>query len=132
MKNNKKNYYRGLLIFSSIYDWGLGVLFMLFYIPIFSALNIKLPENPSYMLLASAFVFVSGFLYWFALKSPEASRELVKMGAIYKLFYVAVGIYTLMSGILPHFIFVVFAMADFLFMILYIEFLAYTKKHGVV
>lgn len=132
MDNSKRRYYKALFIFASLYDWILGAAFLFFYKPLFGYLMIDMPANPSYMSLAAAFVFVSGFLYYFAVKNPKSSRELILMGIIYKLFYVGVGIYYSAIGILPHLIFMIFGVADAIFTILFIEFLNYTKKYGAI
>ena len=128
MDNKKKKYYDSLFIVSAFYDWILGAAFLLFYKPVFDLLAIEIPANTSYMSLAAAFVFVSGFLYYFAYKNFQASRDLIKMGIIYKFFYVAVGIYYLSIGQLPHPIFLVFGIMDATFIVFYFEFLNYTKK----
>jgi len=132
MNESRKKYYNALFIVAAIYDWILGAAFLFFYKPIFESLGIAIPANPSYISLAAAFVFVSGFIYYFAFKTPAASRELIKLGAIYKFFYVAVGVYYLLISMLPHAIFFVFGVADFAFMVLFIEFIFYTKKQEVL
>ena len=128
MDIKKENYYKSLFLVASIYDFILGIIFLFFYKPVFNLLNIPLPLNPSYLSLSAAFVFVIGIGYYIIYKNIHVNRDLVIIGTIYKVAYVLVGLYYLLINLVPHMIFIVLALLDTVFGIMFIEFLNYTKK----
>jgi len=129
MKLKKKEpYYKALFLIAAIYDTLLGFIFLFFYKIIYEILNIPLPQYPSYISLSAAFVFVIGLGYYLVYRNLYANRDLVKIGAIYKLAYFLVVTYYFFFGILPHILFLVFGIIDFIFLILFLEFLSSTKN----
>ena len=128
MSKKREGYYKGLFLTAAIYDFILGIVFLFFYKPLFRSLSIPLPINPAYLSLSAAFVFVIGLGYYFVYRNIYANRDLAKIGAIYKFAYVVVGLYYLLINSVPHMIFMVFAGIDVIFLVLFIEFLNYTKK----
>ncbi|MFC1789388.1 hypothetical protein ACFLYY_00165 [Patescibacteria group bacterium] len=128
MSYSKESYYKKLFLTAAFYDFILGISFLFFYKPLFRFLEIPLPSNPSYLSLSAAFVLVLGIAYYFIYKNIRANRDLAIIGTIYKLAYIVIGIYYLLLNLVPHLIFLAFAVIDFVFLVLFIEFLLYTKN----
>jgi hypothetical protein len=128
MNDSKKNYYKKLFLIAALYDFILGITFLFFYKPLFNALKIPIPSDPSYLSLSAAFVFVLGIAYYFIYKNIETNRDLAKIGTIYKLAYILIGLYYFLFSLVPHIIFMIFAVIDFVFLVSFVEFLIYTKK----
>lgn len=128
MNKKREGYYKGLFLTGAFYDFIIGITFLFFYKPIYRLLNIPFPSNPSYLSLSAAFVFVIGIAYYFVYRNIYANRDLAKIGTIYKFAYVVVALYYLLVGLVPHMIFTVFGIIDVVFLVLFIEFLNYTKK----
>ncbi len=119
--------YRTFFLVAAIYDIALGVVFFFFYQPIFSALDLELPYNISYIHLMAAFVFTQGVGYWLVYRDPTANLGIVKLGALYKALYSALSAYYLVIGQLIHAIFAWFGLFDLLFLI---GFLMYLREAG--
>jgi hypothetical protein len=102
---------------AALYDIVLGIGFFFLFGPIFSALGIALPNNTSYIHLTAAFVFVQGVGYWFVYQDPAANLGIVKLGIVYKAVFAGLGVYYWAIGQLLHPIFLVFAVADALFLV---------------
>lgn len=128
MNTKREGYYKGLFLTAAFYDFILGILFLFFYKPFFNALSISLPPNPSYLSLSAAFVFVIGIAYFIIYKDINTNRGLVVVGTIFKFAYVAVGLFYLAIHMVPHMVFILLALFDAIFGILFIEFLNSTKK----
>lgn len=128
MNKKREGYYKGLFLTAAFYDFIIGITFLFFYKPVYRLLNIPFPLNPSYLSLSAAFVFVIGIGYYIIYRDIHANRGLVIVGAIYKFAYAAVGLYYLLINLVPHMIYIVFAVIDVIFLVLFIEFLNCTKK----
>lgn len=109
--------WRTFFLVAAIYDIVLGVGFFLLYAPLFSALGIELPNNTSYIHLTAAFVFTQGLGYWFVYQDPTANAGIVKLGIVYKAIFSGLAFYYLAIGELLHPAFLVFGVADLLFLI---------------
>ena len=115
--------YKSLFVVAAWYDLILGVVFLLFYGAVYSALGIALPETAAYLQLAAAFVIVQGIGYLFVAQNMDRNVDIVKMGAIYKAAYSAVSLYHFSQGTLPHGVFALFAVLDLVFLVFFIMFL---------
>ena len=109
--------WRTFFLVAAVYDIVLGVAFFLLYGPLFSALGIELPNNTSYIHLTAAFVFTQGLGYWFVYQDPPANLGIVKLGIVYKAIFSGLAFYYLAIGQLLHPVFLVFGVADLLFLI---------------
>jgi hypothetical protein len=114
---------RALFVAAAAYDVVLGIAFFFLYGPIFTALAIPLPPNTSYIHITAAFVFVQGVGYWLVALDPGRNHDLVRLGVIYKGIYVAVALYELALGQLISDVFLWFAIFDFVFLVLFVDFL---------
>jgi hypothetical protein len=109
--------WRTFFLVAAIYDIVLGVAFFVLYGPLFSALGIELPNNTSYIHLTAAFVFTQGLGYWFVYQDPAANLGIVKLGVVYKAIFSGLAFYYLAIGELLHPVFIVFGVADLLFLV---------------
>jgi hypothetical protein len=109
--------WRTFFLVAAIYDIVLGVAFFVLYGPLFSALGIELPNNTSYIHLTAAFVFTQGLGYWFVYQDPAANLGIVKLGVVYKAIFSGLAFYYFAIGELLHPVFMVFGVADLLFLV---------------
>ncbi len=125
MKPAKEKYYRSLFAIAAVYDVLLGITFTLFPVRAFEALGIreKLPAFGGYLTLLGAFVFVIGIAYLLIARGDlQRNRDLILVGALYKLAYSATAFYYWSVGNIPHVIFVaLFGVADAVFFVLMAE-----------
>ena len=118
-----REFYQGVFIVAAWYDFILGAAFFLFYPSIYALFTVQLPENPGYLHLAAAFVFVQGIGYYFVYRNMERNFDIVKIGAIYKAAYTAVAFYYWAVGQLPHPLFAAFGAIDLIFLLLFVLYL---------
>jgi len=124
MKPAKEKYYRSLFTIAAVYDGLLGITFALFHTRAFDALGIgeKLPAFGGYLTLLGAFVFVLGIAYFLIARGDlQRNRDLILVGALYKLAYSAAAFYYWVTGNIPHIMFALFGVADALFFVLMAE-----------
>ena len=124
---NKDSIFRALFLVAAIYDFVLGILFFLFYRPIYSYFNITLPTYPVYLQMAAAFVIAMGIGYYFVYRNLYRNIDLVKLGVVYKLVYSGLTSYFYFTD-LAHVTFFWFAIIDAIFLVLFIWFLVYASK----
>ena len=125
MYEPKIGYYKALFLISAIYDILLGVVFALFYRPVFAWLGISeaLPQFGGYLTLIGAFLFVIGVAYYLIYRGDLAkNRDLILVGVLYKLAYCATAFAYFAIGQVPHVLFVaIFGVLDFIMFILMLE-----------
>jgi hypothetical protein len=115
-------FFRQVFLAASIYDVVLGLVFFIFYGPIFAALGIPLPPNTSYIHLTAGFVFVQGIGYWFVYREPRRNVDLARLGIVYKAVYSAIALYYFAIDQLLSVAFLLFAIFDLAFLVLFIIF----------
>ena len=134
MNQSRERYYKGLFAAAAVYDLVLGVIFLFFGRWAFDALNIeeKYPEG-GFLPLIGAFVLVLGVGYYLIWRSDLwRNRDLIAIGALYKLAYTGVGIYIAVADEVPHAIFFWgFGVADAVFFVLMLECLLYLYREHV-
>ncbi len=132
MSVSRERYYRGLFATAAIYDLVLGVVFLFFGRWAFDVLDIeeKYPEG-GFIQLIGAFVLVLGIGYYLIWRSDLwRNRDLVAIGALYKLAYTGVGVWVAVFDELPHVLFLWgFGVADAVFLVLMVECLVYLYGH---
>lgn len=133
MTRSRQRYYKGLYGIAAVYDTVLGVVFLFFGRWAFDALGIldKFPTG-GYLQLIGAFVLVLGIGYYLVWRSDDLwrNRDLVMVGALYKLAYTGVGVYISVTAEVPHALFLWgFGVADAVFFVLMVECLYYLYRH---
>jgi hypothetical protein len=74
----------------AIYDFLLGLAFLLAYKPIFARFGVTLPNHPAYVQFAAAMVTVIGIGFWYVAQAPERNRDILKLGLLVKVAYVVI------------------------------------------
>jgi hypothetical protein len=123
-ENSGMGWFRTMFRVAAWYDIVLGLAFFFFWRPILGSLGVPLPENTSYLHIATAYVFTQGVSYWFVSRDMLRNIDMVKVGVIYKAIYVGLAIYYVAIGQLPHVVFAWFAGFDFIFLALFLWFLS--------
>lgn len=124
MSSSKERYYRRLFWVAAAYDIILGIVFLFFTRRVAEQLGFvdELPSYGGYMSLLAAFVFVIGVAYVYIARGDLVrNRDLIAIGAWYKLAYFSVAAYYFVIGDYPHAIFIGFGAADLVFLILMAE-----------
>lgn len=125
MSEARERYYRLLFWVAAVYDLTLGIVFLFFAEPAFELLDAEsqLPEQGAFVSLIAAFLFVIGVAYvLIARGNLLRNRDLIAIGALYKLAYTSVAVYYLAIGEYPDLAFIaVFGLADLVFLVLMTE-----------
>ena len=108
-----------LFIISALYDFILGVIFLIGFKQIYNYFNIVLPNHDGYVQFGAALVAIFGIGFWFVAQDPQRNRDIIKMGILLKLSYSGVAFYHAALGNLPG-IWLPFAWFDVIFLILFI------------
>lgn len=111
---------KNVFLISSIYDVVLGVLFFLFYKPVFNFLNITIPSHPEYLQMSAAFVMVLGIGYFFVYRNIARNRDLWKLGILYKITYSLLIFYYYFILHTANITFLYFAFIDVIFVVLFL------------
>jgi len=122
---SRVKFYRRLFTGAGTYDLLLGITFTVFPARAYAALGIgdKLPAFGGYLTLLGAFVLVLGIAYFLIARSDlRRNRDLILIGAFYKLAYAVTAFYYWAQGSLPHVLFgALFGAADAVFFLLMAE-----------
>jgi hypothetical protein len=108
-----------LFIISALYDFILGIIFLIGFKQIYNHFNITLPNHDGYVQFGAALVTIFGIGFWFVAQDPQRNRDIIKMGILLKLSYSGVAFYHAALGNLPG-IWLPFAWFDAIFLILFI------------
>jgi hypothetical protein len=117
---DREGFFKTIFLVGAAYDMVLGALFFFAWRPIFNALGIQPPENTSYLHITAAYVFVQGLGYWFVYRDVRRNLDLVRLGIVYKAIYVGLAAYYFAIGELLHAVFAWFALADIVFLALFV------------
>lgn len=110
---------KSLFIISALYDFILGIIFLIGFKQIYNYFNITLPNHDGYVQFGAALVTIFGIGFWFVAQDPQRNRDIIKMGILLKLSYSGVAFYHAALGNLPG-IWLPFAWFDVIFLILFI------------
>jgi hypothetical protein len=125
-------FWKPFFLVAALYDGILGAAFFLFYNPLFHALGIALPNNTSYIHITTAYIFVQGLSYWFVYRDPLKNVDIVKVGIVYKVIYVGLAAYYLAVGQLLSSVFAWLAVADLIFLVLFVRFVMQAPRAAAV
>ncbi len=110
---------KSLFIISALYDFILGVIFLIGFKQVYNYFNIVLPNHDGYVQFGAALVVIFGIGFWFVAQDPQRNRDIIKMGILLKLSYSGVAFYHAALGNLPG-IWLPFAWFDVIFLILFV------------
>jgi hypothetical protein len=115
--------YRLLLLAAALYDGILGLVFLFFGGSVLAQLDVPAPENPVYIQLAAGLIAIFGLGFYLASRHPLLNVDIVRLGVVFKVFYIVLALLALVQGTLPHPLFLLFAAVDTLFLALFLIFL---------
>jgi hypothetical protein len=125
---SQQGFWKPFFLVAALYDGILGAAFFIFYNPLFHALGIALPNNTSYIHITTAYIFVQGLSYWFVYRDPLRNVDIVKVGIVYKIIYVGLAAYYLAIGELLSSVFAWLAVADLIFLVLFVRFVTQAPR----
>jgi hypothetical protein len=132
MGESRRKYYKTLFLIAAIYDFIMGIVFIFFYKFAFELLGISeaIPDFGGYLSLIGAFLFVIGIAYYLIYRGDLAkNRDLILVGALYKLAYCLVAFVYFVIGQIPHITFLyLFGVLDLIMFILIIECYSFLSK----
>lgn len=130
MQSASAGFWKQFFLVAAVYDAVLGLAFFFLYNPLFHALGIALPPNTSYIHITSAYIFVQGLSYWFVSRSPIRNSDIVIVGIVYKAIFSGLAFYYLAIGQLLSGIFIVFAVLDLIFLVLFARFVQLARREA--
>ncbi len=116
-----------LFFVGAIWNWALTVVFVSMYPELFSFLGMAPLENPVFLHLTFALVFVYGLGYYWVSKDTTQNHDIIMMGIIGKLIVFVICFYHWLVGNI-HLLIVLAGTVDMVFVVLFIGFL---RKYGV-
>ena len=114
------NRYRYVLLLAAIYEGLLGLAFLFFSGSIFRILGVEFTADPVYVQLAVGLIAIMGLGFYFAWHDPLINGDIVRLGVVFKAFYILLAIYALIRGELPHGVFLLFAGIDVVFFLVFL------------
>lgn len=121
---NASDGFKTFFLVAALWDLFLGAAFFVFFGAIYDALHLTLPNNTGYIQMVAGFVFVQGAGYWMVYRDMARNRDIVRLGALYKVIFAGVVFYYLAIGQSPGAVFTWFAAGDLLFIAGFLRFLA--------
>jgi hypothetical protein len=119
--------YRLALVVTAIYDGLLGLAFLFLSGPIFRMLGVAVTAEPVYVQLAAGLIAILGLGFFLAWREPLIDRDIVLLGTVFKAFYILLAISAQIRGQLPHWMFLLFAGIDAVFLIIFLSYLRDTR-----
>jgi len=99
---------KAIFLISAWYDILLGIIFGLFFKPIYQSFGVELPNHAGYIQLSALYIFVFGIGFYLIYKNP-----------VQKLAFFVVAIGHLVLDTIPS-IYIPFAILDILFVLLFV------------
>src|SRR5262245_46941709 len=115
----KREWIRPFFLFAAAYDFILGVLFLVAYVPVYQRFGVTLPNHPGYVQFAAAVVAIFGIGFWYVSRAPERNRDIIKLGVLLKLAYSGVVLTWWFRGQMPG-MWVPFAWIDLVFLVAFL------------
>jgi len=110
---------KAIFLISAWYDILLGIIFGLFFKPIYQSFGVELPNHAGYIQLSALYIFVFGIGFYLIYKNPVQNREIIILGILMKLAFFVVAIGHLVLDTIPS-IHIPFAILDILFVLLFV------------
>jgi len=110
---------KAVFMASAVYDIVLGLIFGLFYKPVYNTFQTTLPNHAGYIQLIAMYLLIFGIGFWFVAKNPAAHLGIIRLGIMMKLAFIVVVMGHLFFGSVPNF-YVPFAVIDAAFLVLFV------------
>jgi hypothetical protein len=121
---------RLLFLVAAVYDIVLGVGFALCFKPVYEWFGIELPNHPAYVQLPGLLIAIFGVGFLFVSASPLRNRSIVVLGILMKLTFSGLTFGHWLFDSIPV-VYVVFAICDALFAVLFIAAYLALKRNAV-
>jgi len=115
----KREWIRPLFVVAGLYDFVLGVVFLVAWRAVYARFGVTLPNHPAYIQFPAALIAIFGIGFWFVARAPERNRDLIKLGILLKLAYSGTVLFHWAQGAIPA-MWVPFAWVDLAFMLTFI------------
>ena len=112
---------------AALYDLVLGLVFGLFYKPIYARFGVEFPNHPGYVQLSAMFIFIIGVGFYLVTRNPRENRQIILLGILMKIGFCLVVFSHLVFGTVPP-IYVHFAVLDFVFLVSFLPAYAALRK----
>ena len=116
-----------VFLVAALYDIILGIVFGLFFKPVYTCFGAELPNHAGYIQLAAAYILVFGIGFFFVYKDPVRNQAIITLGVLMKLGFVVVVLGHLLIDTIPPF-YIPFALLDIVFLLLFMYTLTAVKK----
>ena len=110
---------KAIFLISALYDILLGIIFGLFYQPVYQSFGIELPNHSGYIQLSALYLFIFGIGFYLVYKNPVQNRQIILLGILMKLAFFIVAIGHLIFDTIPS-IYIPFAILDIIFVLLFV------------
>lgn len=104
---------------AALYDLVLGLVFGLFYQPVYARFGVELPNHPGYVQLSAMFIFIIGVGFSLVARNPRENRQIILLGILMKIGFCLVVFSHLLFGTVPP-IYVPFGVLDFVFLVFFL------------
>ncbi len=104
-----------LFLIAALYDFVLGVIFLVAWKQIYSYFGVVAPNHAGYIQFGAALIAIFGIGFWFVSQNPERNRDIIKMGILLKTSYATVVLGHYFLGSMPG-VWVPFAWFDLVFL----------------
>lgn len=123
------NFYKVLFLFSALFNWTVGLLFLFFDRPVRTAINLKPSLDPTSWHIVLSFILVFGLGYYFISQDLEKNSNIIKMGTIGKLAVFVIYLLDFIKGEIPLLAFMM-VVPDLIFALLFIKCLLDLSKQS--
>jgi hypothetical protein len=108
-----------VFLIAAVYDIILGIVFGLFFKPIYNMFGAELPNHAGYIQLAGAFILTFGIGFYLVYKDPVRNQAIITLGVLMKLLFVVIVLGHLLLDTVPAF-YIPFALLDIMFLLLFL------------
>lgn len=115
----KREWIRPLFVVAALYDFGLGMAFLLAWSVIYARFGVAPPNHPAYVQFGAAAIAIFGVGFWWVAQAPERNRDIIKLGVLLKLAYASTVLTYWVQGRIPA-MWVPFAWIDLVFMVAFL------------
>jgi hypothetical protein len=108
-----------VFLIAALYDIILGIVFGLFFKPVYNSFGAELPNHAGYIQLAAAYILVFGIGFYLVYKDPVRNQAIITLGILMKLVFVVIVLGHLLIDTIPPF-YIPFALLDVVFLLLFL------------
>jgi hypothetical protein len=108
-----------IFLSSAVYDFTLGLMFILLNNRLFDYLNITRPNHIGYIQFPAALLMIFGIMLYKIYKDIDGNKNLIIYVILLKLAYCSVVFLNLFFNSIP-FIWIIFGIIDFIYLVLFI------------